>query len=83
VSCDWRLQQQGYSTPSRQLFVGNLPPNINDDILFAIFSRFGDIESIKCACVLLANLLGLLYCSPSWCSFAWLGMSCIASSGFS
>lgn len=35
------------SAPSRQLFVGNLPPYIHEEYLFALFSRFGEVERVR------------------------------------
>jgi RNA recognition motif-containing protein len=39
--------QRGYPSPSRQLFVGNLIGSVSEEALVALFSRFGEVETIK------------------------------------
>eukprot|EP00457_Paulinella_chromatophora_P006594 gb/GEZN01006613.1/.p1 GENE.gb/GEZN01006613.1/~~gb/GEZN01006613.1/.p1 ORF type:complete len:522 (-),score=31.45 gb/GEZN01006613.1/:73-1557(-) len=39
--------QQGFDTPSRQLFVGSIVPSVTDGTLWNLFSRFGEVEQIK------------------------------------
>lgn len=39
--------QRGYPSPSRQLFIGNLVGSVTEEALVALFSRFGEVETIK------------------------------------
>jgi RNA recognition motif-containing protein len=40
-------KESEFVTPSRQLFIGNILSSVTEEMLVQLFSRFGELETIK------------------------------------